>query len=60
MKANGTSLSVTPRVRYKTHFHKSQYEIFSVRTDKNGYPQFLIYDKGQWLWKSAKYFEPVN
>ena len=25
---------------------------------KTGYPDFLIYDDGQWLRKSAKYFKP--
>lgn len=34
--------------------------VYSVKNDKNGYPQFLIYYKNQWVWKSAKYFEPME
>lgn len=34
------------------------YFVYSVRNDKNGYPQFLIYDSGSWKWLSAKHFEP--
>ena len=33
--------------------------IYSVR-NKNGYPMFLIYECGQWLWRSAKHFKPLN
>lgn len=36
------------------------YHIFDITYDKNGYPQFLIYKNGQWLRKSAKYFEPFD
>lgn len=32
---------------------------YSVRTDNNGYPHFLIYYDNRWLWISAKYFEPI-
>ena len=31
-------------------------EVYAVRNDKNGYPQFLIYKNGQWMYKSAKHF----
>ena len=31
--------------------------IYSVR-NKNGYPMFLLYEHGQWLWRSAKHFKP--
>lgn len=37
-----------------------RYTIHNVRDDGNGYPMFLIYDNGQWLYKSAKYFIPVE
>lgn len=38
----------------------SRYAVFDVRNDKTGYPHFLIYRDGQWLWRSAKHFEPVS
>lgn len=45
-------------------FHIDTYcgytRVYSVRNDKTGYPQFLIYYDNQWLWKSAKYFEPIG
>ena len=31
-------------------------EVYAVRDDKNGYPHFLIYKDGQWIYKSAKHF----
>ena len=34
--------------------------VFAVRNDKNGYPHFLLYENGQWLWRSAKYYEPTG
>ena len=33
--------------------------IYGVRSDKHGYPQFLIYNNNQWRWISAKHFEPI-
>lgn len=33
--------------------------VFGVRSDKHGYPQFLIYVDNQWRWVSAKRFEPI-
>lgn len=36
------------------------YKVHNVRDDGNGYPQFLIFDGGQWRYKSAKYFTPVE
>ena len=35
------------------------YAVYSVDTDTNGYPRFLIYHNNQWLWKSAKHFSPA-
>lgn len=29
---------------------------YAIKTDKNGYPHFLICIEGTWVWKSAKYF----
>ena len=35
-----------------------QYEIiYDVSYNKSGYPMFLIYNDGQWIRKSAKYFK---
>ena len=34
--------------------------VYDVRTDKTGFPQFLIYDNGQWRYMSAKHFKPVG
>lgn len=36
------------------------YKVHNVRDDGNGYPQFLIFEDGQWGYKSAKYFKPVE
>lgn len=36
------------------------YKIWSIRNDKTGFPHFLIYDKNQWKWQSAKYFRPIQ
>lgn len=35
------------------------YDIYSIRSDKNGYCQFLIYGCG-WNWVSAKIFIPLD
>ncbi|MDD5901724.1 MAG: hypothetical protein PUC73_12615 [Lachnospiraceae bacterium] len=32
-------------------------KVYSVRDDKSGYPQFLIYEDNQWKWVSAKRFQ---
>ena len=37
-----------------------QYPVYDIQRDKNGYPHFLIYDKGQWVYRSAKYFQPYS
>lgn len=34
--------------------------VFAVQNDNHGYPMFLIYEKNQWRWKSAKYFRPIG
>ena len=33
--------------------------VYAIRDDKKGYPHFLIYMDKQWIYKSAKYFEPI-
>ena len=40
--------------------YRKKYKVYNVRDDGNGYPQFLIFDDGQWKYKSAKYFIPVK
>ena len=35
-------------------------EVYAVRNDKNGYPQFLVYENNQWHWRSAKYYAPLS
>lgn len=34
--------------------------VYDVRNDSVGYPNFLIYDVKQWVWRSAKHFFPKN
>lgn len=34
------------------------FEVYKVRDDAKGYPHFLIYENNQWVYRSAKYFEP--
>ena len=34
--------------------------IYNVSYNKSGYPMFLIYNDGQWIRKSAKYFSPIR
>ncbi len=36
----------------------TEVQVFAVSTDKCGYPKFLIYKDGQWIWRSAKHFRP--
>ena len=36
------------------------YTVYDVRTNKVGYPQFLVYFDNQWQHLSAKYFKPVK
>lgn len=35
-------------------------EVYAVHNDKNGYPQFLVYENHQWCWRSAKNYEPLS
>ena len=37
-----------------------QYLVYHIRDDHNGYPTFLIHEDGQWIYRSAKYFMPVE
>nr|DAN05821.1 MAG TPA: hypothetical protein [Caudoviricetes sp.] len=33
-------------------------DVYDVRTDRAGYPMFLIFENNQWKYRSAKYFKP--
>ena len=35
-------------------------KVYAVRDDKNGYPQFLVYENGEWKYRSAKYYCEVG
>ena len=36
-------------------------DIYDIRYDAiSGYPQFLYYENGQWVLKSAKHFKPIE
>lgn len=35
------------------------YQVFNVKDDKNGYPQFLIHKENEWKYISAKEFIPL-
>lgn len=33
-------------------------DVYDIRTDRAGYPMFLIYENNQWKYRSAKHFRP--
>ena len=33
--------------------------VYDIRTDRAGYPMFLIYEDNQWKYRSAKHFRPT-
>lgn len=33
--------------------------VYDIRTDRAGYPMFLIYENNQWKYRSAKHFKPI-
>lgn len=35
-------------------------KVYGIEDDSNGYPKFLIREREQWIWKSAKYFIPIE
>ena len=39
---------------------QKRYTVHNVLNDNNGYPMFLIYKDGQWLYRSAKHFRPIG
>lgn len=34
------------------------YQVYDIRVNKSGYPLFLIYKDGAWVYRSAKHFTP--
>ena len=32
--------------------------VFGILEDSHGYPKFLFYENGQWIYHSAKNYEP--
>ena len=34
-------------------------DVYDISYDSNGFPLFLFYFNGQWVRKSAEYFEPI-
>lgn len=34
--------------------------VYHIKQNRNGYPMFLIYDKNQWRYVSAKHFRPIE
>lgn len=44
---------------YPIFIPQQNYDVYDVRNDSSGYPHFLVYSTGMWLWKSAKLFEPI-
>lgn len=32
--------------------------VYDIRTDRAGFPMFLIYENNQWKYRSAKHFKP--
>lgn len=54
------------KVKIKKPFNKKSIigetiNVYQIKTDSaTGFPQFVFYYDGQWLCKSAKYFEPVK
>lgn len=44
---------------YNKKYHR-YFNIYDVRNDKTGFPQFLIFLDGQWLYLSAKQFTEVD
>lgn len=33
-------------------------DVYDARTDRAGYPMFLVFENNQWKYRSAKYFKP--
>ena len=33
---------------------------YGTKSDKHGYPQFLVHEDNTWAWISAKHFDPLT
>lgn len=38
--------------------NKKLVDVYDVKRDTNGYPHFLVYKDGKWMYMAAKLFEP--
>ena len=38
----------------------TDFKVYKIKNNNNGYPTFLIYDENQWKWLSAKHFKPIE
>lgn len=43
----------------QTKVTKKLVDVYDVKRDANGYPHFLVYNDGQWVYHTAKIFEPA-
>lgn len=43
----------------QTKVTKKLVDVYDVKRDANGYPRFLVYKDGQWVYRTAKIFEPA-
>ena len=46
-------------INVQTKATKKPVDVYDVKRDKNGYPHFLVYKDGQWVYLTAKIFEPA-
>ena len=44
----------------QTKATKKPVEVYDIKRDSNGYPHFLVYKDGQWVYHTAKIFEPYD
>lgn len=43
---------------YNRDYYGEEVIVYNIRDDKNGYPQFLIHENGEWKYRSAKHYVP--
>jgi len=34
--------------------------VYGILDDSNGFPKFLLYERGQWVYRSAKHYIPYD
>ena len=54
-KARGKALMIVKHKKTGKIF-----EVYEIKNDRCGYPNFLIYKDSQWKWMSAKHFKPCE